>query len=399
MVDIFGESHSRAIGAVVNGLKPGTPVDIAEINAFLARRRPSAAVYSTARRETDRAAILSGVLNGRATGAPIAMMIENADTRSADYEKLRTVFRPSHSDYAAFVKYGGYNDFRGGGQFSGRLTAALCAAGGIALGVLKRRGIEITAYIAAVGGVKAASYRDAGTDIGRTLCGGKIREIKSSAYPLLDKSPETAIIEEIRAASAAGDSVGGVIECAVTGLPAGVGEPVYDGMEGALAKMIFAIPAIKGVEFGAGFAAAEMRGSAANDAMYFNGGDGGTEFSDSAARGDSENSPPRFGDGTGKTVATRTNNNGGITGGISNGMPVLFRTAVKPVPSIALEQDTVDIESGKNTKLVISGRHDSCIVPRAVPVIEAAAACVILDLLYTGEKDAAFSHMRTKRKK
>jgi chorismate synthase len=396
IIDIFGESHSRAIGVVINGIPPGTPLDGAEIDAFLARRKPSNAVHSTARKERDRAVVLSGLLDGRATGAPLCIIIENADTRSSDYEKLRTNFRPSHSDYAAYVKYCGHNDYRGGGQFSGRLTAALCAAGSVALSILSARGIEITAYLASVGGVRAVSYLDGAEG----LTSEKIREIKSAVYPLLDKSYEKAIIEEISAAAREGDSVGGVVECVVTGLPAGVGEPIYDGLEGSIAKMIFAIPAVKGIEFGRGFGVSEMRGSAANDAIYYEENSCENPTERGGLDGKKANEirgidPLKFGclDGVKKQekcgglddiknrIKTRTNNNGGITGGISNGMPILFRTAIKPVPSISKEQDTVDIESRKNTKLTIHGRHDSCIAPRAVPVVEAAAACVLLDFL------------------
>jgi chorismate synthase len=427
IIDIFGESHSKALGVVINGIPSGTPVDISEINAFLARRRPSAAVHSTARRESDKAVVLSGLLDGKATGAPFCVIIENADARSSDYEKLRTTFRPSHSDYAAYVKYGGYNDYRGGGQFSGRLTAALCAAGSIALSVLRERGIEITAYLSSVGGVRAASYLDGGGT--EELSSEKIREIKSAVYPLLDKSYEKAIIEEISAAAAEGDSVGGVVECVVTGLPAGVGEPIYDGLEGSIAKLIFAIPAVKGIEFGRGFGISEMRGSAANDAIYYdenlrgklserdlkNDENKDLNLSECGLKADEIRGiePRECGAKSGEVkglnlsecglkkgevkglnlsergglndaknrIRTRTNNNGGINGGISNGMPIFFRTAIKPVPSIAIEQDTVDIENGENTKLIIPGRHDSCIAPRAVPVVEAAAACVLLDFL------------------
>lgn len=359
IVDIFGESHSKALGAVISGVPAGTRIDGDGINAFLSRRRPNSAEYSTKRRESDNAIILSGVSRGFATGAPIAIIIENTDTRPGDYQQsgetcdgrpAPIAFRPSHADYPAFVKYGEYFDYRGGGQFSGRLTAPLCAAGAIALGILKQRGIDITAYIASIGRVDAFSHLENPRE--RLLTAEKIGRIKSSGYPLLDKSLEPYIIEEIKTAAAAGDSVGGVIECAATGVPAGLGEPLYDSVEGTLARVLFAIPAVKGVEFGAGFKIASMRGSAANDAYYKEG----------------------------ETVKTRTNNNGGITGGITNGMPVVFRVAVKPTPSISAEQDTVD-RGGAEVKLKIAGRHDSCIVPRAVPVIEAAAACVILDFI------------------
>ncbi|MDR1906103.1 MAG: chorismate synthase [Clostridiales bacterium] len=351
-IDIFGESHSRAIGVVIGGVPAGTPIKVEDIDAFLSRRRPSDGVHSTTRREKDAAEILSGVLDGFATGAPIAVIIENADTRSSDYESLKGVFRPSHSDYAAYVKYGGFNDVRGGGQFSGRLTAPLCAAGSIALNILRGRGVEVTAYISRVGAAKALSYKEVG-DVEAFFTADKIREIKSAECPLLDKSRKDAIIEEIAAAAKVGDSVGGIIECVITGLPAGVGEPNYDGLEGLISKILFAVPAVKGVEFGVGFDISAMRGSVANDALYFDG----------------------------DRVKTRTNNCGGITGGISNGMPITFGAAFKPVPSIYAEQDTIDIKNRKNTKLSISGRHDACIVPRAVPVVEAAAACALLDLL------------------
>ncbi|MDR1940695.1 MAG: chorismate synthase [Clostridiales bacterium] len=352
VVDIFGESHSRAIGAVISGLPAGTDIDESQIRAFLDRRKPSSAAFSTKRREGDVFKILSGVLDGKSTGAPIALIIENADTRSADYESLKRTFRPSHSDYAAYVKYGGFNDYRGGGQFSGRLTAPLCAAGSIALSVLAKRGVEVVAYISSIGKTSAASYNGLSAALKELDC-EKIREIKQADYPLLDKSRKDAIIKEIENAAKGGDSVGGVIECVIKGLPAGFGGAIFDGLESKLSAAIFGIPAVKGIEFGAGFGVSAMRGSAANDAMFFDGG----------------------------VIVTRTNNCGGITGGISNGMPVTFRTAFKPVPSIALEQDTIDIDRRENTKIKIAGRHDSCIVPRAVPVVEAAAACVLLDIL------------------
>ncbi|MDR3264337.1 MAG: chorismate synthase [Clostridiales bacterium] len=352
IVDIFGESHSGAIGVVINGIPPGVPVDIGDINAFLARRRPNGGVHSTTRRESDTAEMLSGCLNGVATGAPLAVIIRNADVRSADYENIKRAFRPSHSDYAAYVKYGGYNDYRGGGQFSGRLTAPLCIAGSIALKLLKERGIKVTAYISSVGQVKAKSYADY-ADIEKLLTEQKIEEIKSSLYPLLDKSAEEAIIEEIASAAREGDSVGGVIECAVTGLLPGIGEPLYDSLEGLIAKTVFAVPSVKGVEFGDGFGITSKRGSEANDPMYYDG----------------------------ERVRTYKNSNGGITGGISNGMPLTFRAAFKPVSSISKEQDTVDADKKKNVKIIIDGRHDACILPRAVPVVEAAAACVLLDLI------------------
>ncbi len=320
---IFGESHGRAIGVTLTGVPAGLALDFDFIRSEMARRAPGQSALTTARREADEPEILSGVFEGKTTGTPLCAVIENTDQHSGDYALLKTRPRPSHGDYAGYVASSGCQDYRGGGHFSGRLTAPLVFAGAIAKQVLSARGIAVSARISMVGGVP-------------------------------DPTPEqlSAVILE---AKAAGDSVGGAIACTVDGLPAGLGAPDFGcNVEGIFAQHLFAVPAVKGVEFGAGFALARMRGSQANDPFCF--------------------------DEHG-TVKTRTNHAGGINGGITNGMPVTFTAAIRPTPSIAREQDTVDLRSGESVKLTVPGRHDPCILPRAVVVIEAAAALAALDVL------------------
>ena len=308
---IWGQSHAPAIGVTIEGIPAG-------LSAFLARRAPGTRPFSTARKEADAPEFLSGLTDGVTCGAPVTAMIRNTNVRPSDYDNLRSVPRPGHADYTAFVKYGEARDASGGGQFSGRLTAPLCIAGGLALQLLEAEGIRIRARIASAGG---------------------------------ETDPQ-AMTAAMQAAKDAGDSVGGVIECVCEGVPAGLGEPMFGGMENRLAQAVFGIPAVKGIEFGAGFAAASMRGSENNDPFFFD-----------------ENG----------AVRTRSNHAGGILGGITTGMPIVFRTAFKPTPSIGLPQDSVDLNTRQNVRLEISGRHDSCIVPRALPVVESAAACVIYD--------------------
>jgi chorismate synthase len=317
---IFGQSHAPAIGVTIEGLPAGFKPDMEALSAFLARRAPGKGPYSTPRKEADAPEFIAGLVEGVTCGAPVTAVIQNTNTRSGDYDELRRIPRPGHADYAAYVKYGTSRDVAGGGQFSGRLTAPLCIAGGLALQLLAQEGISIHARILSIGGQTA---------------------------------PE-AMNQALETAKQAGDSLGGVIECVCQGLPAGLGEPMFGGMENRISQMVFGIPAVKGIEFGAGFAAAAMRGSENNDPFYY--------------------------DETG-AVRTRTNNHGGILGGITSGMPLVFRAAVKPTPSIGLEQDSVDLTSGQNTKLTVHGRHDPCIVPRAVPCMEAAAAAAIYDAL------------------
>lgn len=346
-VSIFGQSHSQAIGAVIDGLPAGFAVDMEKVRAFLARRAPGRAAYATARREADKPIILSGLADGKTCGAPLAMLIGNGDTRSKDYEKLRDIPRPGHADYTANLRYGGFQDVRGGGHFSGRLTAPLCFAGAICLQMLEQRGVFVGAHIASVAGISDAPFDP------MHVCLEELRAVSSKPFAVIDDAAGAAMQEKIAQAKADLDSVGGTIECAAVGFPAGVGDPMFDGLENRLAAALFGIPAVKGLEFGAGFAAAEMRGSQNNDPFFLEG----------------------------DRVLTKTNHAGGILGGISTGMPLLFRLAFKPTPSIAKAQDSVSLSRKKPEKLEITGRHDPCIVPRAVPVVEAAAAIVLLDAL------------------
>ena len=337
-LSIFGQSHSGAVGLSLDGLPAGEPVDMEALQAFLDRRAPGRNAWSTARAEADVPEFLSGLVNGVTCGAPLSAILRNTDTRPQDYRSVRALPRPSHADYTAQVKYGGYQDIAGGGHFSGRLTAPLCVAGGICLQILTRRGIDIAARIVRIGSVTAQGFDP--------VQPGDLQPVREA--PLSEQMQA-----EIAAARAAGDSVGGVIECIVTGLPAGLGDPMFDGMENRIASIVFGIPAIRGVEFGDGFAAAAMRGSAHNDPYCLRDG----------------------------KIATTTNRHGGILGGITSGMPLLFRAAVKPTPSIGQPQQSVSLERGETETLTIVGRHDPCIVPRAVPVIEAAAAIAVMDAM------------------
>ena len=340
-VTLFGESHGTGIGAVLDGLAPGIPVDEALIRHQLDLRRPAGRT-GTARREADGFEIVSGVFEGRTTGTPLAILIPNEDKRSGDYR--RGALRPGHADYTAHVKYHGFEDFRGGGHFSGRITAALTAAGAVAIGALRGRGIRIGSHVLRCAGVQDAPF----TDPDR-----QINELNELSFAVLDAAKGEEMRSAIERAAEAGDSVGGVLETMVTGLPAGVGEPWFDTLESMLAHALFAIPAVKGVEFGEGFALADMRGSEANDALSLKNG----------------------------KVVTGTNHNGGINGGISNGMPVVFRCAVKPTPSIALPQQTVDAEGTKEETLALTGRHDPAIVHRARVVADSVTALVLCDAL------------------
>ena len=314
---IFGQSHAPAIGVTMEGLPAGIAIDAEKLQAFLDRRAPGRDKYSTTRKEADTPVFLSGLKDGVTCGSPVTAVIYNTNTRSSDYEELRNVPRPGHADYAAMEKYSDSRDFAGGGQFSGRMTAPLCIAGGICLQILESMGITVSAKAERIGG----------------------------------ETDEEAMLRRIEEAKAQGDSVGGVIACRVDGLMPGIGEPMFDGMENRIAQTVFGIPAVKGIEFGAGFAAAEMMGSENNDDFYFENG----------------------------KVVTKTNHHGGILGGITTGMPLTFRVAVKPTPSIAKEQDSVNVKTGEAVKLQVKGRHDPCIVLRAVPCVEAAAAVAIYD--------------------
>ena len=355
-VGVFGESHGRAIGVTIQGLPAGEAVDLIALETFLDRRRPGKNALSTARNEPDRPVFLSGLVEGKTTGSPLAAIIENLDARSRDYAELLDKPRPGHADYTAFVKWGGEADMRGGGHFSGRLTAPLCIAGGIAKQILARKGIFVGAHLSSVAGINDVPFP---MNPERVL----LEEIGEKDFPVLDDEQGKCMQEAIRIASHEGDSVGGVIECAAIGLPAGLGGPMFDGVESRLSHALFGIPAIKGVEFGAGFAASTMRGSENNDPFCI-GEDG--------------------------AITTITNHAGGILGGITSGQPLVLRVAVKPTPSIAKQQRTVSLSRHENAELVVHGRHDPCVAHRAVPVVEAVTALVLMDLLLE-ENQAFFS--------
>ena len=344
---IFGESHSQAIGMVLDGIPPGTKIDMEKIHTFMKRRAPGRNNISTQRKEADKPVFLSGILNGITTGTPICAIIENTDARSKDYESIRNKPRPSHADYPAFVKYKEAHDIRGGGHFSGRLTAPLCIAGSICMQILESMDIFIGAHIKSIGDVndKAFDPVAVGED--------ELNSIKDKDFPCIDDDASQNMIKKIQDVKKEGDSIGGIIECCAVGLPPGLGDPIFDGIENKISRGIFGIPAVKGIEFGSGFEGSSSLGSVNNDPFYYDNGQ----------------------------VKTKTNNSGGILGGLSTGMPVMFNVAMKPTPSIGIEQQTVDLSRQENTTLKIQGRHDPCIVPRAVPCVEAATATVILDLM------------------
>ncbi len=346
-VTIFGQSHGPAVGVVLDGLPAGETLDEAALQAFMDRRAGGRAAYTTPRGEADRPVFLSGLLEGRTCGAPLCAIVENGNVRSGDYAQLADVPRPSHADYPAHVKFKGFQDPRGGGHFSGRLTAALCVAGGIALQILARRGVAVGAHIAAVEGVADRPFDPVAADAQALLAPGQ------KDFPVQDDEAGRRMVERILAASAEKDSVGGVVECAAAGFPAGIGSPMFGGLENRLAAAIFGIPAVRGLEFGSGFAAAGMRGSQHNDPYVIEDG----------------------------RVVTETNRHGGILGGISTGMPIVLRAAFKPTASIAREQRSVSLSGRRAVTLAVRGRHDPCIVPRAVPCVEAAVALVLLDAL------------------
>jgi chorismate synthase len=346
-VSVFGQSHSEAIGVTVDGLPAGEQVDREELEFFLQRRAPGKTATSTPRKEGDKPHFLCGLVENVTCGAPLTAVIENTNTRSQDYERLKDVPRPGHADYTAQMRYGGFQDVAGGGHFSGRLTAPLCIAGGICLQILARRGIQVAAHIRSIADVEDRPFDPMGEQ--ETT----LDALRKAPFPVLEEKAGELMRKAILDARGQLDSVGGVVECIVTGLPVGVGDPMFGGMEGRMAAALFGIPAAKGVEFGEGFGVARLRGSQNND-------------------------PYQMIDGQ---IKTKTNHAGGILGGITNGMPLLFRVAFKPTPSIAKEQDSVSLSRGEAEKLVITGRHDPCIVPRAVPVVEAVAAITLLDAL------------------
>ena len=343
-LSVFGQSHSDAIGVVIDGLPTGIKLDTEEIYAFMSRRAPGNNAFSTTRKEADKPEILSGLADGYTCGAPLCAVIKNTNTRSGDYSNLKDCPRPSHADFAASIRYDGFNDVAGGGHFSGRLTAPLCFAGAVCMQILKQKGIEIKAHIYSIADIKDTPF---------DLINITDEDIASKDFPVINDEQGRLMQEKILYAKSQADSVGGIIECAVTGVKAGYGSPMFDGIENIIAKNIFGVPAVKGIEFGNGFDCTLLFGSENND-------------------------PYRIRNGN---IVTETNNSGGITGGISTGMPIVFRTAMKPTPSIGKEQKSVSLSKNENTDLVINGRHDPCIVQRAVPVIEAVAAISILDII------------------
>ncbi len=338
-LSIFGQSHSEAIGMTLDGLPAGIEIDPDELQRFLNRRAPGQNDWSTPRKEEDRPDFLCGLKDGFTCGAPLTAVIHNNNTRPKDYSQLKITPRPGHADYTAEVKYRGFQDYSGGGHFSGRLTAPLCIAGGVVRQELRRHNIAVDARIAAIAGIRDESAFEA--------------SVADKAFPVVDDEIGEQMRAAIQNAREDGDSVGGVIECVVRGLPVGIGEPMFDGVENQIARLVFAVPAVKGIEFGAGFEAAKLRGSENNDPFLVKDG----------------------------RIETAANHAGGILGGITNGMPLVFRVAVKPTPSISRAQQSVNLTTMEPQELRVTGRHDPCIVPRAVPVIEAAAALAVYDLI------------------
>lgn len=342
-LSIFGQSHGAGIGMTMDGIPAGLPVNFDKLQAFLKRRAPGQNAHSTPRREADVLEILSGIIDGHTCGAPIAALIRNTNTRSGDYDNLKDCPRPGHADYTAQIKYGGWQDSAGGGHFSGRLTAPLCIAGGLCKQWLEDMGIHIAAHIQSIGAV---------TDDQLDYCNPDLRKINSD-FPVVNADTGVQMRSAIAETKKSGNSLGGVIQCFITGLPAGIGEPMFGGVESRISQIVYGIPAVKGVEFGSGFGSAALTGKENNDDFTIVNGQ----------------------------VRTLTNHCGGILGGITNGMPVVFRVALKPTPSIAMEQHSVSLSKMENTSLMVQGRHDPCIVPRAVPVVEAAASIAIYDMI------------------
>lgn len=343
-ISVFGQSHSAGIGVVIDGLPAGKRIDLEKVQKFMDRRAPGKNSLSTQRKEADTPEILSGLVNGITCGAPLCAIIHNTNQHSSDYSNIIDTPRPSHADYSAYIRYNGFNDVSGGGHFSGRLTAPLCFAGAVCMQILEEMGVEIQAHI-----LKIKNVYDDKVDY-VNIDNWNVAE---KDFPVINDEKGKLMIAEIEKARENGDSVGGVIECAVTGVKAGFGDPMFDGVENKLARNIFGIPAVKGIEFGNGFLAADLYGSENNDDFCIVNGE----------------------------IRTATNNSGGINGGITNGMPILFKTAIKPTPSIYKEQSSVSLKNKTEEKLQIKGRHDPCIVQRAVPVVEAVAAFTLLDIL------------------
>ncbi|MEF2821143.1 MAG: chorismate synthase [Clostridium sp.] len=346
-LSIFGESHGNAIGITIDGLPAGFSIDMDKIMMEMARRAPGKSSLSTPRKESDIPEILSGYFEGKTTGTPLCAIIRNSNTKSKDYSKLKDVMRPGHADYTGAVRYKGFNDYRGGGHFSGRITAPLVFAGAICKQILEVKGIIVSAHINSIGKIKDCSFLE--SDISDEL----LNSFKEKELPLINTKLEDEMRQEILSARSSGDSIGGTIECAILGVSPGIGDPFFDSVESTLAHLMFSVPAVKGIEFGKGFYISKMRGSEANDEYYLENGN----------------------------IKTKTNNNGGILGGITNGMPIIFNVAIKPTASIFKEQKAVNIITMEETTLCIEGRHDPCIVQRALPVIEAVAAIGITELM------------------
>ena len=345
---VFGQSHAACIGVTIDGLPSGTQVDEEYVAKIMALRAPGNSAIATRRKEPDKVEFLSGVVDGKTVGTSVCAIIRNSDSHSSDYSGIFKKPRPSHADYPAYIRYGENFDLRGGGQFSGRLTAPICIAGAIALSNLEKIGVSVSCHVSSVGEVEDVPFSP--TEDEKDLA----EKLGGMAFPVIDEKAGEKMIETITKASEQLDSVGGVIECKITGLPVGLGEPMFCGIENVISRMMFGIPAVKGIEFGAGFAGSKMCGSQYNDSYYY--------------------------DENGK-VRTKTNNAGGICAGMATGMPVIFRVAIKPTPSIAKAQETVDLATCKNTVIEIKGRHDPCIASRASVVVRAAAAFAIYDLL------------------
>lgn len=343
---VFGESHSEAMGVVIDNLPAGVKLDMAEIEREMARRAPNGGEFSTPRKEGDKVEIVSGYFDDKTTGTPLCGIIRNTNTKSSDYSQLKSVFRPGHSDYGYYLKSGGNNDYRGGGHSSGRLTATLVFAGAVCKQLLRQKGVEIGAHILSIKDIEDKPF-------GVNINSQELSALTHKTLPLVDESLFESMRKTILSAREEGDSVGGVIECAAVGLKGGIGEPFFDSIESHIASLLFSVPAVKGVQFGKGYGLTKMYGSKANDPFRYEG----------------------------DKVITSTNNNGGILGGLSTGMPIVFNVAIKPTPSIFIQQNTIDVAAKENTVLSLKGRHDSCIVVRAVPVIEAVCAIALYDLL------------------
>lgn len=342
-ITVFGQSHSEAIGVVIDGIPAGKKLDLEKIKQFMARRSPADKSYATKRSEADEFVIVSGLLDGVTCGAPLCAMIKNTDAKSADYSRIRAVPRPSHADFTAFMKHNGFNDVRGGGNFSGRMTAPVCFAGAVAMQLLEEQNIYIGAHIEYLSDTCDSKFDAV------KVTAEELNSVKEKDFPVIKDKVKALMLEEIEEAAKDGDSVGGCIECAVVGMPVGIGEPIFNGLESEISRAVFSVPAVKGIEFGR-----------------------------TLDHGSENNDPFTVIDGQ---IKTETNNHGGILGGLSSGMPLIFHVTIKPTPSIGKPQKTVNLETVKPTKLEIGGRHDPCIVPRAVPCIEAAAALAIINLI------------------